>query len=98
MSVVVRLIRSVVVVFVVSLPFVACKSERHGSCMFADEGRDKESCWVWHEEKNCAYAHGTFVPQDSRDKSEMYCALEGYKGPKGATEPSVMYRPRAKAN
>jgi len=92
-------LKMMLIVSAVALPFVACKGGQHGSCMeeATQEWQQKDECWVWHEEKNCAGAHRTFVPQDSRDKSELYCSLEGYKAAPG--QPStVMYRPREKKN
>jgi hypothetical protein len=73
-----------------------CKRKYEGVCVSQGE-RLLDSCWVNFEKKLCTHPGDTFVPQESADKGELYCYLEGFK-PQKADEknPTVLYREKEK--
>lgn len=63
----------------VVLALSACDSKPayEGVCIVAGEDGTPDSCWLDDTKARCK---GTFVAQASRDKGEIYCSMEGFKG------------------
>jgi hypothetical protein len=71
----------------------ACKGEA-GSCVITAQGEySRDSCDVSLTGDECVGPNKTFHPQESREKAQTYCMLEGFKAsPPDAEDPSMYYR------
>lgn len=66
---------------IVLVALVACGTSKpayEGVCIVAGEDGTPDSCWL--DNKTKANCEGTFIEQPSRDKGEIYCTMEGFKG------------------
>ena len=61
------------------LALSACDSKPafEGVCIEEKTDGTPDSCWLDTPKANCK---GKFVEQASRDKGELYCTMEGFKG------------------